>query len=82
MQSRLGLAHFLVFVFCGLISISACCLGVLGVIAQGSAPVRQAHAVLSNPAEQMVRQAITHPRDKKWEPVFVLSRYDSGSSVE
>ncbi len=83
MQSRLGLAHFFVFVLCGIISISACCLGVFGVIIQGSEPVQQAHnSINGSIVRQAERQVITHPRDKKWEPVFVLSLYESKHSVE
>lgn len=90
MQSRLGLAHFTVFVVCGLISIAACCLGVFGVIIQGEKSVQRGQQILSSIqtgdeiefASADVRQKIMHPKDKKWEPVFVLSQYDSQNTVE
>ena len=78
MQSRLGLAHFFVFVTCGLISVMACCLGVFGVITHNSLATADQVIVMQSSKEQDIRSLITHPKDKAWEPVFVLSQNITG----
>ena len=78
-----GPCPFSGFCFCGLVSISACCLGVFGVIVQDSQTLQTAYHVLSTeqPAQTAV-QAVLHPMEKEWEPVFILSQYESRESAE
>ncbi|MEM6781861.1 MAG: hypothetical protein AAF569_08360 [Pseudomonadota bacterium] len=92
MQSRLGLAHLVVFISCGFLSIAACCLGVFGVMTHNtitqtpyivqSAQTAKDNAVADFFDSQNTRDMMTHPKNKKWEPVFVLSRNETSTLLE
>ena len=77
MQSRLGLAHFAVFIICGILSISAASLGVVGVMTHDSGYNKTSDIVAVQSHTNIV-----HPKDKKWEPVFVLSHSQLLSNLE